>query len=78
MYKDITKRLYFIEPYDPKWIDRFNNIKNKLQRVFPEALNIEHIGSTSIKGMFAKPCIDILIIVSKISPFFNKKEEIIK
>jgi len=61
------KRKYLFEPYNPDWVNQFQNIKKNLGLVFGEkALQIEHVGSTSIPGMFAKPLIDILIIVKNI------------
>ncbi len=61
------KRKYLLEPYNPDWINQFEVIKNNIQNVFKEkALQIEHVGSTSIPNMFAKPLIDILIIVENI------------
>jgi GrpB-like predicted nucleotidyltransferase (UPF0157 family) len=52
-----------IQKYNPSWIKDFNDIKN----VITEALinlnvHIEHVGSTSIPNLAAKPIIDIDII----------------
>jgi GrpB-like predicted nucleotidyltransferase (UPF0157 family) len=49
-----------IQEYNPNWIKDFNDIKN----VITEALinlnvQIEHVGSTSIPNLAAKPIIDI-------------------
>ena len=51
-----------IHKYNPKWIQEFINIKNELLNVL-NFLNpqIEHIGSTSIHNLSAKPIIDIAI-----------------
>jgi len=74
-----VKRKYFISDYDPKWISQFNDIKKFLQSVFGEkAIQIEHVGSTSIPGMAAKPLIDILVLVNRIEEFEKEKEEMIK
>ncbi len=70
------KRKYFLENYDPIWIDKFNAIKLFLESVFKDkAIKIEHIGSTSIPGMKAKPLIDILVVVEKIEDFAEQKEK---
>ncbi len=51
-------------PYDPKWREWFNEIKNQIwPHVSDLALDIVHVGSTSIEGMGAKPVIDIDIVV---------------
>ena len=47
-----------------------------MRRVFGTlVLAVEHIGSTSVPGMAAKPVVDILILVSDIAPVdgFNQK-----
>ena len=71
-----VKRLYSIDPYNPEWVIKFNSIKSILERIFKEkALAIEHIGSTSIPGMRAKPLIDVLVIVEKIESFEEEKRK---
>lgn len=49
-------------PYDEKWIALFQNEKINLLKAFGnDAIDIQHFGSTSVHGMFAKPIIDVLI-----------------
>lgn len=50
------------EPYNPAWKEQFDAIKHDLT-LHLQALNpqIEHIGSTSVEGLAAKPIIDIMI-----------------
>ena len=51
-------------PYDPDWPAAFQRISDKLERLLtPYVVDIEHIGSTSISGLAAKPLIDIDIIL---------------
>lgn len=50
-------------PYDPQWPEAFRRIRDKLLVLLPQALSIDHIGSTSISGMSAKPLIDIDIVL---------------
>ncbi len=48
--------------YNSEWKIKFEEEKKRLQKFIPlNNLIIEHIGSTSIKGLSAKPIIDILI-----------------
>lgn len=48
--------------YSPKWKDEFKRSKNLiLDHTHIQKNRIEHIGSTSIIGMSAKPIIDIVI-----------------
>lgn len=72
------KRKYYLYDYDPSWVKRFEEIKYFLQSVFKDkALKIEHVGSTSISGMKAKPIIDVLVIVEKMEDFMSEKKEMI-
>ena len=51
-------------PYDEKWKQDFIDIKNELSAVLGEvAISIEHVGSTSVEGLAAKPVIDIDAVV---------------
>lgn len=51
-------------PYDPKWKDAFEKIKIELTDALgDEILGIEHVGSTAVAGLYAKPCIDIDVII---------------
>lgn len=51
-----------IEPYNPNWPLRFQKEAETLKNVFQnDQILIEHIGSTSVKGLGAKPVIDIMV-----------------
>lgn len=53
-------------PYQSSWKEKFNQEKKKLLEVFSvKAIAIEHIGSTSIPGLSAKPIIDIAVLIEK-------------
>lgn len=50
--------------YDPSWPDLFEREANRIRSVLGgAALQIEHVGSTSVPGLCAKPIIDILLVV---------------
>jgi GrpB-like predicted nucleotidyltransferase (UPF0157 family) len=51
-----------IAPYDPEWPARFQDERATLQRALAPWLAgpIEHIGSTAVPGLSAKPVIDIM------------------
>ncbi|HEY9292771.1 MAG TPA: GrpB family protein [Microlunatus sp.] len=49
--------------YQASWADQAADLSGELSRLVPDAVAVEHIGSTSIPGMAAKPCIDLMIIV---------------
>lgn len=51
-----------IVDYDPVWPARFRAEAELLRSAFePREVRIEHIGSTSVPGLGAKPVIDILV-----------------
>ncbi|MCL1873671.1 MAG: GrpB family protein [Clostridiales bacterium] len=67
-----------VVPYDISWIDGFEQIKNELEYALSGLfLAIEHIGSTSVPGLYAKPIIDIDIVVEK-TVFAKVKERLDK
>jgi len=66
---DGNEKIYLVE-YASDWEAQFHEEKQLLQIYFPDN-PIEHIGSTSIIGMTAKPIIDIMIGVSLYPPHKN-------
>ena len=53
-----------VEKYNPEWPERFKEIKAFLgEKVIDACLRIEHVGSTSIPGMIAKPIIDLILVI---------------
>ncbi len=54
--------------HDSIWSDIFEKERKILEKILDDAsIHIEHIGSTSIRGLTAKPVIDILVGVPEIS-----------
>jgi len=54
-----------IVDYDPRWPELFDGHRKAIARVLGDrALGIEHIGSTSVPGLAAKPIVDILLVVA--------------
>lgn len=57
-------------PYDKAWQSAFENIRLELDEALGKlAIGIEHVGSTSVEGLSAKPCIDIDVIIRDYSSF---------
>jgi len=51
-------------PHSPEWISLFTSIKSQVwPNVQQVAISIEHVGSTAIPGLHAKPIIDMAIVV---------------
>ena len=51
-------------PYDERWTQDFEAIASEIRNVLGElALAIEHVGSTAVLGLSAKPIIDIDVVI---------------
>lgn len=61
---DIESPTITVVDYDPAWDGRFRREAAKIRATLGEAaLAVEHIGSTSVPGLAAKPIIDVLLVV---------------
>jgi len=70
-----TKNITVV-PYDYRWPYEFQKIKKELLLVISnDVLSIEHIGSTSVEGLAAKPIIDIDIVIDD-NMFSTVKEKL--
>lgn len=57
-----------IEAYDPRWPSMFEEDKGKiLEAVGEHVAAVEHIGSTSVPGLAAKPIIDVMVAVRRLA-----------
>ncbi len=55
-----------IEEYDPAWTDRFAAASSLLSEVLGGLIiGVEHVGSTSVPGLAAKPIIDIDLLLEE-------------
>jgi len=62
----IEKRPIVIVDYDPRWPGQFQKHAEILSRALcSTALAIEHVGSTSVPELAAKPIIDIDVVVEE-------------
>ena len=62
-------------PYDAAWKTAFEAIKSELERAVGDlVIGIEHVGSTSVEGLSAKPCIDIDVLIEDYGVF----EEVVR
>jgi len=67
---DMKTRRVVVLPYDEQWEQDFHDIEKELLSALGAlALRIEHVGSTSVKGLSAKPIIDIDIVIIGYSVF---------
>jgi GrpB-like predicted nucleotidyltransferase (UPF0157 family) len=55
----------YLAPYDPAWPSHFTRLKQRIQEALKDdVLLLEHVGSTSVPGLSAKPIIDIVLAVA--------------
>lgn len=60
-------------PYNPVWKPEFDRIREQLViYVGDRIITVEHVGSTSIKGLLAKPIIDIDLVMESYEVFPEK------
>ncbi len=50
-----------IADHRPEWTERFEIERAKIAEALPHAIAIEHVGSTSVPGLGAKPIVDIQV-----------------
>ena len=68
----MNKTIVNLSEYNHHWEQEFEYEKKRIAHVLGEkALGIEHIGSTSIRGMEAKPIIDIIVGVKDLDEVSN-------
>src|SRR5579863_240063 len=52
--------------YDPEWPARFEKLRERIAAALgPMALQIEHVGSTSVPRMCAQPIVDLDVVVRR-------------
>lgn len=77
---NMTMPIVNLSDYNPNWEKDFEYERKRILAVLGDkVVGIEHIGSTSIKGLEAKPIIDIIVGVQdldKVSNFVNPLSEI--
>ena len=68
-------REVLVVPYDPQWPAKFERAAREVRAALGESvLVINHIGSTSIPGIHAKPIIDMLAVASDLSRIESRSE----
>lgn len=71
-----TKRVIVV-PYDYKWNDEFQKIRLYLEKTLKNnIITIEHVGSTSVEGLSAKPIIDIDVVIKNYDYFEDVKSRL--
>src|SRR5829696_1112591 len=61
---EIEPQKVVVADYDPTWPERFLREEAKIRAALGEAaLSVEHVSSTSVPGLAAKPIVDVLLVV---------------
>ena len=68
-----------VVPYDPRWPEEFGKIRAELEDALKACssrfrLRIEHVGSTSVPGLAAKPVIDLDLVIPSMEAFHAVKD----
>lgn len=59
----MNRKLLELRPYDPVWVDDFaREMTRIIEACGDESVRVEHVGSTSIPGIHAKPILDLAIV----------------
>lgn len=54
-----------LAPYDPEWPAMFESLEAHIRQALGDrVLGLEHVGSTSVVGLSAKPVIDMVLVVA--------------
>jgi len=67
----------YLFPHNDKWKSEFVNVRNSIISNYKGDIEIFHIGSTAIPGLYAKDCIDLLGVVKDISTVSTFKQSIV-
>ena len=71
-------RTIIVAPYSSIWKNEFEQIKKELMSVVSDiVISVEHVGSTSVPGLHAKPIIDIDIVIDY-KKFEKVKAQLVK
>ncbi|MBE9918263.1 GrpB family protein [Paenibacillus donghaensis] len=65
-----TRRVIEVVPYNPEWETEFERIKKMIWGYIGDYIvTIEHVGSTSVEGLSAKPIIDLDVVMESYDVF---------
>lgn len=56
-----------VVPHRPQWAAEGQEMAAELARLLPDALAVDHIGSTAVPGLPAKDCIDVMVRVDSLA-----------
>jgi putative glutamine amidotransferase len=69
LVREGRSRPYTIAEADPSWADRFATEASRIRSALGDvAVRVDHVGSTSVAGLAAKPIVDIQVSVTSMVP----------
>ena len=63
----VEQREMVLADYDPAWAGQYRDHEQRIRRALGPSTRVEHIGSTAVPGLTAKPIIDVLVLVADIT-----------
>ncbi len=70
-------RIMYLYPHNDEWKFEFERERKSILSSYKGEIDIFHIGSTSIRGLYAKDCIDLLGVVNEISKVSTLRQDFI-
>jgi GrpB-like predicted nucleotidyltransferase (UPF0157 family) len=67
----------YLFPHNRKWKSEFENVRDSIISTYEGDIQLFHIGSTAVAGLYAKDCIDLLGVVQDISKVSTFKQSVI-
>ena len=67
----------YIFPHNENWAYEYAKESEHISQAFADEIELFHIGSTAVKNLVAKDCIDILGVVKNLSLVQERREDLI-
>ena len=68
----------YLHPHKEEWKAEYLRESELILLSYGKDIELHHIGSTAVRGLFAKDCIDILGIVENLSEVAVRKQHLIE
>lgn len=76
MYLGLERGKTELIPHDNEWESVAEKTIRTLQKLIPEARDIQHVGSTAIRSIDAKPIVDIAVALDDVQSVTSHIEEL--
>lgn len=76
MYLGLERGKTELIPHDNEWESVAEKTIRILQKLIPEARDIQHVGSTAIKSIYAKPIVDIAVALDDVQSVTSHIDEL--